>query len=224
MGRQHLGLVSLVVFWADQRLAAGPGRPPQPQEQLQWPRPPAPHHRQPGAGHLQPHGAPAPHGDAEEAGEEGKGFPGLLILPLTHHPEGSDWEVTLCPCFFGFAPQVRGKSPASRATNECRDSWPPKSSKCLADPALPLPESLLRFPGVESPWESESAPSSFTCTGSCLDQSSLHREGGTHLWLFLCRAPSQWESGPLGQCCSTTNRGDPWERDVIPAFLLLCTI
>ncbi|XP_059723077.1 dixin isoform X5 [Haemorhous mexicanus] len=44
-----------------------------PQEQLQWPRPAAPHHRQPGAGHLQPHGAPAPHGDAQEAGEEGAG-------------------------------------------------------------------------------------------------------------------------------------------------------
>ncbi|KAI1230730.1 Dixin, partial [Lamprotornis superbus] len=41
--------------------------------------------------------------------------------------------------------RVRGKSPASRASNECRDSWPPKSSKCLAGPALPLPNSLLSF-------------------------------------------------------------------------------
>ncbi|XP_039577951.1 dixin isoform X2 [Passer montanus] len=94
-----------------------------PQEQLQRPRPAAPHHRQPGAGHLQPHGAPAPPGDAQEAGEEGKGSP-ACSAPA---PEGSAWEVTLCPCCFGFAPQVRGKSPASRASNECRDSWPPKS-------------------------------------------------------------------------------------------------
>lgn len=67
---------------------------------------------------------------------------GTQLLP-PQHPEGSEREVTLCPCWFGSVPQVRGKSPASRATNECRDSWPPKSSKCLAAPALPLPNSLL---------------------------------------------------------------------------------
>ncbi|KAF2985396.1 hypothetical protein EK904_004176 [Melospiza melodia maxima] len=61
--------------------------------------------------------------------------PGTQLLPLAPQP-GSASEVTRC-CF-GFVCQVRGKSPASRATNECRDSWPPKSSKCLADPALPL--------------------------------------------------------------------------------------
>ncbi|KAF4796666.1 hypothetical protein TURU_082334 [Turdus rufiventris] len=51
---------------------------------------------------------------------------GTQLLP-PQHPEGSEREVTLCPCWFGSVPQVRGKSPASRATNECRDSWPPKS-------------------------------------------------------------------------------------------------
>ncbi|XP_032937430.1 dixin isoform X2 [Catharus ustulatus] len=51
---------------------------------------------------------------------------GTQLLP-PQHPEGSEREVTLCPCWFGFVPQVRGKSPASRASNECRDSWPPKS-------------------------------------------------------------------------------------------------
>ncbi|XP_061449419.1 dixin isoform X4 [Rhineura floridana] len=55
----------------DQRLAAGARGSAQLAEQFQRPRPPAPHHRQPGAGHLQPDGEAAPHGDAQEAGEEG---------------------------------------------------------------------------------------------------------------------------------------------------------
>lgn len=92
--RQQPGLGSAVLFWADQRPAAGAGCPAQPQEQLQRARPAAPHHRQPGAGHCQPHGAPAPPGDAQEAGQEGKNSPELLVLPLTPHTE---CKVTLCP-------------------------------------------------------------------------------------------------------------------------------
>ncbi|XP_033028278.1 dixin isoform X3 [Lacerta agilis] len=53
-----------------QRPAAGARGPAQLAEQLQRPRPPAPYHRQPGAGHFQPDGEAAPHGDAEEAREE----------------------------------------------------------------------------------------------------------------------------------------------------------
>ena len=59
------------VLPTEQRPAACARRPPQPTHQLQWPRPSAPHHRQPGAGHLQPHGAPACHGDPEEARKKG---------------------------------------------------------------------------------------------------------------------------------------------------------
>nr|XP_060643180.1 dixin isoform X2 [Anolis sagrei ordinatus] len=74
------------------RPPAGPRGPAQFAEQLQWPRSPAPHHRQPGAGHLQLDGEAAPHGDAEEAGEEGprevpspachQRIPGRLALQL----------------------------------------------------------------------------------------------------------------------------------------------
>lgn len=60
-----------MVLPTEQRPAACARRPPQPTHQLQWPRPSAPHHRQPGAGHLQPHGAPACRGDPEEARKKG---------------------------------------------------------------------------------------------------------------------------------------------------------
>nr|XP_020648744.1 dixin isoform X3 [Pogona vitticeps] len=55
----------------DQRPAAGAGGAAEFEEQLQRPRPPASHHRQPGAGPLQLDGEAPPPGDAEEAGEEG---------------------------------------------------------------------------------------------------------------------------------------------------------
>lgn len=56
----------------DQWPAACSRRPPQPAQQLQWSWPAAPYHWQLGAGHLQPHGAPACHGDPEETREKGK--------------------------------------------------------------------------------------------------------------------------------------------------------
>ncbi|XP_036180240.1 dixin isoform X4 [Myotis myotis] len=65
MTLQHASSTSLSP--TDQRPAARARCSPQPAQQLQRPRPSAPHHRQPGAGHLQPHGAPACHGDPEEA-------------------------------------------------------------------------------------------------------------------------------------------------------------
>lgn len=67
------------VLPTEQRPAACARRPPQPAQQLQWPRPSAPHHRQPGAGHLQPHGAPACCGDPEEARKKGKPFSVMFL-------------------------------------------------------------------------------------------------------------------------------------------------
>lgn len=68
----------------DQRPAARARCSPQPAQQLQRPRPSAPHHRQPGAGHLQPHGAPACHGDPEA---RKKGNPRSLLFLLGKLPK-----------------------------------------------------------------------------------------------------------------------------------------
>lgn len=137
---------------------------------------------------------------------------GTQLLPLTC----SGREVTLSP-YFGFVPQVRGKSPASRASNECRDSWPPKSSKCLADPALPLPNSLLGFRGVEFPWES--APSRI------LPASEMLQREGTQVYGWFS-VKNYHSAGPslLGHAAAQITMAITGKRDVVPAFLLLCTI
>lgn len=64
----------------DQWPAACSRRPPQPAQQLQWSWPAAPYYRQLGAGHLQPHGAPACHGDPEETREKGNPHSMVFLL------------------------------------------------------------------------------------------------------------------------------------------------